>query len=396
MPSSLSPARVALALALLALIVSACRAGESNSAPPLPVTTAEVREAQVPVYIEHVGTAEAVSTIEVRARVRGVLEKVLFKEGAEVAKDELLFVIEQKPYQAALDKAKAEHEGARAALERAQSDYERTAALTKREVSSQAELDHARATRDEAAAGVQGAKAAEEQAAIDLGYTEIRAPIAGRAGRALRDRGNLVGGPEETVLTTIVQLDPIYIYWSPSERQRLDVLRLRKEGLYVARDQIEVRATLADGSEFPFQGRLDFVDSTVDPNAGTLRVRAVFPNPEKALLPGQYAKLRVLVGRDVPVLLVPASAIIEEQGGSTVYVVTADQTIQPRAVRAGAVHEQMRVIESGLQAGERIAVDNLGKLRPGLKVTVSAEASDSTPSAPKAPPAPQPDAEAHP
>jgi RND family efflux transporter MFP subunit len=391
MPLSPSSARIATAVALLALILASCRGGESGSAPPLPVTTAEAQEAQIPVYLEHVGTTEAVSTIEVRARVRGVLEKVLFKEGAEVAKDELLFVIEQKPYQTALDKAKADHGRARAALERAQSDYDRTAALAKREVSSRAELDHARAARDEAAAGVQSAKAAEEQAAIDLSYTDIRAPIAGRAGRVLRDRGNLVGGPEETVLTTIVQLDPIYIYWSPSERQRLDVLRLRKEGTYVARDQIEVRATLSDGSEFPFPGQLDFVDNTVDPNAGTLRVRAVFPNPDKSLLPGQYAKLRVLVGRDVPVLLVPASAIIEEQGGSTVYVVTADQTIEARAVRAGAVHEQMRVIESGLAAGERIAIDNLGKLHPGLKVT--AKASDSIPQVPAAP---KPEAAAHP
>jgi membrane fusion protein (multidrug efflux system) len=388
MPSSLFSLRIASALAPLALSLAACRGGESNAPPPLPVTTVEAQQAQVPVYIEQVGTAEAVSTIDVRARVRGVLEKVLFKEGADVEKDELLFVIEQRPYQTALDKARGDVARARAALERAQSDYDRTAALTKREVSSQAELDHARAARDEAAAGVQSAKAAEEQAAIDLSYTEIRSPISGRAGRVLRDRGNLVGGQEETVLTTIVQLDPIYIYWSPSERQRLDVLRLRKEGTYVQRDQIEVRATLADGSQFPSPGRLDFVDNAVDPNAGTLRVRAVFDNPEKSLLPGQYAKLSVLVGRDVPVLLVPASAIIEEQGGSSVFVVTADQTIEPRAVRAGAMHEQMRVIESGLQAGERIAVDNLGKLRAGMKVT--AKPSDSTPSAP-----PQ-DAAAHP
>jgi RND family efflux transporter MFP subunit len=357
------------------------------------VTTVEAQEARIPVYLEQVGTTEAVATIDVRARVRGVLEKVLFKEGAEVEKDALLFVIEQKPYQTALNKAKADHERARATLERAQSDYDRTAALTQREVSSQAELDHARAARDEAAAGVQAAKAAEEQAAIDLGYTEIRAPISGRAGRVLRDRGNLVGGPEETVLTTIVQLDPIYIYFSPSERERLDVLRLRKEGTYVQRDQIEVRATLADGSVFPYPGRLDFVDNAVDPKAGTLRVRAVFPNSEKSLLPGQYANLRVLVGRDVPVLLVPAAAVIEEQGGSSVFVVTADDTIQPRTVQAGAMHEKMRVIESGLQAGERIAVDNLGKLRPGMKVT--AKASDSTPAAtPGA--GPKADAAAHP
>ena len=369
------PAR-RLALSLLALALG-CRGGDANNAPPpLPVTTAAVREARIPVYIEHPGTTEAVSTVEVRARVRGVLEKVLFKEGADIEKDSLLFVIEQKPYKAALDKAKGDLARAQATADRTQSDFKRTAELAKRDVSSQSELDHARAARDEAQASVTSAKAAVEQAEIDLGYTEIHAPFAGRAGKVMRDRGNLVGGPEETVLTTVVQLDPIYIYFSPSERERLDVLRLRKEGTYVQREQIEVTATLADGSQVPSQGKLDFVDNTIDPNAGTLRVRAVFPNPDKLVLPGQYANLRILVGRDVPVLLVPAAAIIEEQGGSTVFVVTPEDTIEPRAVQTGATHDQMRVIESGLKAGERIALDNLGKLRAGMKVTT--KASEST------------------
>ena len=376
MPSS---ARIAPWLALAALALTAgCGSGRDGSGPPpLPVTTAEVQQAQIPLYLEHVGTTEAVSTVEIRARVRGVLEKVLFKEGADVEKGALLFVIEQKPYRAALDKAQADLQRARATLERTQADYDRTSALEQKQVSSQAELDHARASRDEAAASVQAAKAAVEQAQLDMDYTEIHAPIAGRIGRMLVNQGNLVGASEQTTLATIVQLDPIYVYWSPSERERLDVLRQRKEGRYVQRDQVEVRAELADGSEYPFPGRLDFVDNTVDPSAGTLRVRAVFPNPDKTLLPGQYANLRVLVGRDVPVLLVPASAIVEEQGGSTVYVVTPEGTIQPRAVVASSTHDQMRVIDSGLQAGEKIAVDNLGKLRPGMKVT--AKSSDSTP-----------------
>jgi membrane fusion protein (multidrug efflux system) len=300
-------------------------------------------------------------------------------------------VIEQKPYQTALDKAKAELERAKATAARTQADFERTSELAKRDVASQSDLDHARAARDEAAAAVSGAKAAAEQAAIDLSYTEIRAPIAGRIGKLMRTQGNLVGGAEETVLATLVQLDPIYIYWSPSERERLDVLRLRKEGVYVQREQIEVSAKLADGSNYPFPGRLDFVANTVDPSAGTLQVRAVFPNPDKSLLPGQYASLRVLVGRDVPVLLVPAAAIIEEQGGSTVFVVK-DGAIEPRAVQAGAQQEQMRVIESGLAAGELIATDNLGKLRPGMKVSV--RPSDSIPGAPAPAPATAPAADA--
>jgi membrane fusion protein, multidrug efflux system len=374
-------------LAALALFAACGRGNNAPQSAPLPVTTVEAKQARIPVYIEHVGTTEAVSTIEVRARVKGVLEKVLFKEGADVDKDALLFVIEQKPYRAALAKAKAEHERSKATAERAQADYNRTFELNKKEVASQSDLDHARASRDEAAASVDGAAAAVEQAELDLGYTEVRAPISGRIGRMLVNQGNLVGATEQTVLATLVQLDPIYIYWSPSERQRLDVLRLRKEGRYVQRDEIEVKATLADGSEYPYPGRLDFVDNTVDPNAGTLRVRAVFANPDKSLLPGQYANLRVLVGRDVEVLLVPAQAIIEEQGGSSLFVVGPDETIQPRAVVAGSTEGQMRVIESGLQPGERIAIDNLGKLRPGMKVTSRASESAEASQAPAATPA---------
>ena len=363
------PARLALALMLLTA-AGGCRRAEPPAPPPLPVNVAEVRQATIPVYLEHVGTTEAVSTVEVRARVSGVLEKVLFKEGADVEQGDLLFVIEQKPYQTRVAQAKAQLERVKAAQLRTGSDFERTAALAKKDVASKADLDHARAARDEAVAEVDAARAALEQAELDLGYTEIRAPISGRVGKLFKDQGNLVGSGEQTVLATIVQLDPIYIYWSPSERTRLDVLRLRKEGVYGPRDDIEVHALLADGSEHPYLGKIDFVDNTVDPSAGTLRVRAIFPNPDKQLLPGQYANLRVLVGRDVPALLVPARAVIEEQGGSSVFVVTPDGVAQPRAVAASGTFEQDRVIEKGLEAGEKVAIDNLGKLRAGMKVEI--------------------------
>jgi RND family efflux transporter MFP subunit len=386
--------RLALWIAAALALAAACgRGGNGPEAPPLPVTTAPAEKAQIPVYIEHVGTTEAVNTIEVRARVQGVLEKVLFKEGADVEKDALLFVIEQKPYQAALAKAKAALEGAKATAERTQADFERTSELEKKDVASKSDLDHARAARNESSAAVDAAAAALEQAKLDLGYTEVRAPISGRISRLRVTQGNLVGATEQTVLTTLVQLDPMYIYWSPSERERLDVLRLRKQGLYVQRDEIEVKATLADGREYPYPGRLDFVDNAIDPSAGTLRVRAVFPNPDKTLLPGQYADLRVLVGRDVSVILVPAQAILEEQGGSTVFVIGSDDVVQPRAIVTGSTQGKMRVVESGLEAGEKIAIDNLGKLRPGMRVAV--RVSESVASEAKAPAAPVADPPEH-
>jgi membrane fusion protein (multidrug efflux system) len=358
------------ALLLLALTAACSRNDADVAAPLLEVSVAPVTEAKIPIYLEHVGTTEAVNMVEVRARVRGVLEKVFFREGADVHEGDLLFVIEPAPYRAALDKAKGDLAGAQATLERSQTDFDRTTELTKQGVSSQSALDHARAARNEAAASVQSLRATVEQAGLDLGYTEVRAPISGRIGRILVTQGNLVGGTDQTVIATIVQLDPIYIYWSPSEKERLDVLRLRKEGRYVQRDEIEVHAILADGSEHPHLGKLDFVDNAVDPNVGTVRVRAVFPNPDKTLLPGEYAKLRILVGRDVPVLLVPAQAIVEEQGGSTVFVVGADGAVESRSVVTAGSSGTSRVIESGLTAGEQIAVDNLGKLRSGAKVTI--------------------------
>jgi len=358
---------------LLLALAAALACGQRDAAvepPPIEVTVAEVEKAAIPIYLEHVGNTEALKTVEIRARVRGILEKVLFSEGADVDEGALLFVIEQAPYRAALARAKADLQRARATLERTESDFGRTSELARKQVASQSDLDHARAARDEAAASVAGLRATVEQAELDLSYTEIHAPIPGRIGRILVTQGNLVGGAEETPLATIVQLDPIHIYFSPSEKERLDVLRLRKEGLYVARDEIEVRAVLADGSEYPDVGRLDFVDNTVDPNAGTVRVRAVFPNPDKTILPGQYAKLRVLVARDVPVLLVPEQAIVEDQGGSTVWLVRDDGTAERRNVVAGGSSGSKRVIDSGLQPGEKVILDNLGKLRPAMKVKI--------------------------
>lgn len=382
----MTAARALARLPVVLMLVAAaggCRRAAPPAPPPLPVNVAEVRQATIPVYLEHVGTTEAVSTVEVRARVSGVLEKVLFKEGADVKQGDLLFVIEQKPYQTRVAQAKAQLEQKQAAELRTGADFDRTAALEKKDVASKSDLDHARAARDEAAAEVAAARAALEQAELDLGYTEIRAPISGRVGKLLKDQGNLVGSGEQTALATIVQLDPIYIYWSPSERTRLEVLKLRKEGVYGPRDDIEVHALLADGSEYPYLGKIDFVDNSVDPSAGTLRVRAIFPNPEKQLLPGQYANLRVLVGRDVPARLVPARAVIEEQGGSSVFVVTPDGVAQPRAVVADGTYGQDRVIEKGVEVGEKVAVDNLGKLRAGMKVEIKvAEATPAPPSAP--------------
>ncbi len=358
-----------------------CRRSSEPAGPEAALEVGAVRAVQreVPITREYVGRTAAVESVEIRARVSGYLEKALFEEGTDAQSGDLLFVIDQAPYRAALEEAEGQLEQARAVATRAEKDWQRAAALFRQGVVSAATRDAARAAVDEAKADVRTRQAAVDQAQLDLGYTEIRAPIEGRVGRIRVDVGNLIG--EQTVLATLVRLDPIYVYFNPPERDRLEVLRERQAGRYVPRAEIAVRVTLSDGSEYPEPGRIDFVDNTVDPGAGTIQVRAVFRNPDKTLLPGQYAEVHVVLGRRNAVL-VPERSVIEEQGSTRVLVVGENDTVESRSVVVDGSAGGLRVIESGLDPGERVLVDNLQKARPGMQVRVR----DETPGV-KGPPA---------
>lgn len=360
-----------LVAALAGLLAASCGRGSGGGRPELKlqVHVVQARRQEVAITREYVGQTQAVKTVAVRARVRGYLEKALFQEGSDVKKGELLFVIEQAPYRAALDQAKADLAKAKAAAENAGQQWKRISVLFNKNVASQSDLDAAVANRDEAQAQVKSATAAVEQAKLDLSYTEVRSPLSGRAGRIQVDVGNLVGASGETVLTTVVQLDPIYVYFNPPESDRIDVLQGRAKGRYLERSQIGVQASMADGTRFPKPGRIDFVSNTVDPKDGTVQVRAVFPNPEALILPGQFAKVHVVLGREAAVLI-PSKAVIEEQGGARVLVVGPNDQVQNRPVQAGRSIGKERVIESGLEPGDRVLVDNLQRARPGMKVTV--------------------------
>ena len=376
-----TPLRAALLLALATALAGCERGGAPADAAPLSVLVARVEQASVPLYLEHTGTTEAVKSVDLRARVAGFLVQAPFEEGADVAEGDLLFVIEQEPYRAALDQAKAELARAQASRDEALRDYKRISELAIRGVSSRSALDKAIGTRDETAAAMRGAQAALEKAQLEYSYTEVRAPFAGRIGKLRVDVGNVVGSNGETVLANLVQLDPIYIYFGAPERERLEVLKRRSEGEFVPRDQIEVKIVLADGALFPHAGRIDFVDNTVDPNAGTVRVRVVAPNPEKMLLPGQYANVRLLMGQDPNALLVPEQAILADQGGSYVLVVQDDGIVQSRPVVPTQRIEGKRVIQPGLAAGERVLIDHLQQARPGMKVVAQLAGAAEAPAA---------------
>jgi membrane fusion protein (multidrug efflux system) len=388
-------------LALTALVLVAAQAcgrqDQQPQAPPLPVRVVPAQRRAVPITLEHPGRTAAVNMVDVRARVPGTLEKALFREGSDVQKGDLLFVIEQAPYLAALAEAEGSLARARASAVKAMQDWKRVESLFAQGVASAAGRDATKAALEEAQADVRTREAALEKARLDLGYTEVRAAIAGRVGRIRVDVGNLVGAGEETLLTTLVQLDPIEVYFNPPEQERLEVIRGRETGRLVPRDEIEVRLSLADGTEYPEAGRIDFVDNAVDPSAGTVQVRAVFPNPDAILLPGEYAKVSVVLGRE-DAILVPEQALIEEQDSTRVLVAGSGDVVESRSVQAAGSYQGWRVIRSGLEAGERVLVDNLQRAGPGMRVSAREEspgsgavarspAAEATPeSAPKADP----------
>jgi RND family efflux transporter MFP subunit len=357
------------------LALAGCGRGETPGAPPAPeVTTAAAQTGAVPDRREYVGNVRAVNQVEVRARVRGYLRAKHFDEGLPVAAGAVLFEIDPSTYEVALAAAKGQLAERRATLVRAESDYKRTRGLFDKGVTSAALLDQARAERDVAGAALQSAEAAVDAAQLDLSYCTVRAPIAGRIGRALVDVGNLVGeSGQDTPLASIVQEDPIYVYFAPTERDRLDVLRGAQEGR-IPRQRvgtIPIEIVLGDGSPYPERGVIDYVDPTIEPTRGTITVRAVIANPGGVLRPGEFVRAVAIFPDRRDAVLVPERAVQDEQGGTYVLVVKPDDVVESRRVTTGALYHGMRQITEGLAAGERVIVDGVQKARPGQKVVAT-------------------------
>ncbi|HWL92939.1 MAG TPA: efflux RND transporter periplasmic adaptor subunit [Phycisphaerae bacterium] len=344
--------------------------GASAPAGPTPlVTITHPTQMQTQPHVDFTGRTEAVEMVEVRPRVGGFLESVEFEPGRDVKEGDLLFKIDNRLYQAEVDEARAQLTRTQATLNQADIELTRLEDLFKRQVAAQIEYDRAVNTQAEARAEVAAADAALKAAQLNLEWTRVTAPISGRVSRNLVDRGNLVRGGlgEATLLTTIVRRDPIYAYLDIDERTVLEVQKAIRQGEMESYREGEVPAYLglATESDFPHKGHIDFVENRVDPNTGTLRVRAVFPNPEMVLFPGLFARIRVFVGPPRQSVLIPEEALGVDQGRRYVYVVNDRNVVEYRQVRIGAQRDTLRIIESGVGVNDRVMTQGLLRVRPG-------------------------------
>ncbi|MFG0284452.1 MAG: efflux RND transporter periplasmic adaptor subunit [Phycisphaerales bacterium JB039] len=349
---------------------------EVEFAPPI------VREATW--YFELPGRLEASKTVEIRARVRGTLEEATFDEGQVVEAGQILYRIEREPYQAAVAAAEADLARARANRDLAQNNLDRTRKAFDAGAANDFEVEVAESQLAEQEAIVLGAQAALDRANIDLGYTTITAPMTGRISRTYVDLGNLVGGAEATLLTTIVADDPMFGYFQVPERVLLQYLEQREANRRKAESAL---LRLADGSDYPHPGTPDFADTRLDPESGSVEIRVSFPNPDGRLISGLFARARVpqALGESV---LVPEVAIQRDIVGPFLLVIGPDDRVERRSVELGPLLEELRVIASGLEPDDRVVVAGLQRARPGAVVRPVPAAGDDREASPEPPPAP--------
>lgn len=332
--------------------------------PPPAVIVAPVVRKDVPIYGEYVGQTAAVNTVEIRSQVEGFLEKISFVEGSTVQKGQLLFQIDPREYEAAVMRAKASVAQSEAALIKSKQDVARYRPLVSQHAISQEQLDTAVAQAAEDGANVEAAKAQLAQAELNLGYTRITAPLTGRIGQAQMKVGALVQAGT-SLLDTLYSIDPIYVNFSVSEAMYLEKSLHRKSAS--AFPPIEL--VLGDGSNYRYQGRVDMLAPDINSATGTLSIRAVFPNPGGVLRPGLFVRARMMTSEQSNALLVPVEAIQEVQGAQSVLVVGKDNRVEFRSITAAETVGNERIVESGIQAGERVIVQGLQKVRPGMPVT---------------------------
>ena len=365
------------------LALAGCGADKPAPPPPPEVTVAEVRSEDLAEWDEYQGEFEAIDAVEVRPRVSGYLNRVTFTEGKEVRKGDVLFEIDPQPYQAALDERQADLTRERARLSLTERDAERGERLAAAQAISQEEQDTRLTLVSEARAAVAAAEAAVRAAELDLGYTKVRSPVNGRTSRAEVTEGNLVeaGQGGSTLLTTIVSLDPIYVYFEGDESAYLRYAHLDQSGERPSsrRAANPVQIGLSDETGFPHSGRMDFVDNRLDQATGTIRARAVVPNKDRLFTPGMFARVRLIGTGTRRVITIPEVAVNTDQDRKFVFVFNPDSnTVAYRAVTLGRQAEgERRIIRDGLKPGEQVVVNGFARIRPGARVKAVKAPADS-------------------
>lgn len=357
--SSFALAGVA-ALLLLTLAGGCSKPGPAGGPPGAPpVTVAAAVQRTVTDIEEFTGRLEAPRSVEVRPRIGGTIEKVHFRDGQRVAQGALLFTIDPKPFQAELSRAQSQLTSARSRAALATSDLARAKKLLDSKAVSAQEFDQLTSGAATSGADIAAAEAAVRVAQLNLGYTSVRAPMAGQLSRAIITEGNLVN--DQSVLTTLVATQTVYAYFDGSEQT---FLRLRKGDP----GQRLVHMGLADEPGFPHEGKVDFIDNQLNPQTGSIRMRAVFDNPKGEFTPGLFARVQLAGGAPYPAVLTPERAISTDQSKKLVFVIGEGNVAQPREVQLGTLIDGMRVVTSGLKAGDLVVVDGLQRVRPGAPV----------------------------
>ncbi|XOB92117.1 efflux RND transporter periplasmic adaptor subunit [Pseudomonadota bacterium 24LQ007] len=338
--------------------------------PPGAVVVQQATLADITVRQDYAGRARGAREVEVRARISGILEQRLYEEGQMVREGDALFRIDRKPAAAALQRARAQRQVAEADVQQAEREWNRISSLFERNAVSERDRDSAQSALELARANLAVANAGVAQAELDLGYTDVTAPISGVTSLEDFPEGSLID--TGTLLTTIVQLDPVHVRFALPENDA-NIRRAAREGM-VRTDQeqnVSARLVLADGSEYDLDGRIDFTASTLDPRTGTVSARAVFPNPEQVIVPGQFVRVRVELQSFDDVITVPERAVTQGQNGPVVYVVDDDSKARVREVELGPVSDGRQILLSGLDEGDRYIVSGLVNLRDGAAVNVT-------------------------
>ncbi len=354
------------------LVTTACSDGTpaQRDRGPAPVKAATAVTRDVPIVVQAIGTVEAYTTVSVRAQVSGELTRMAFSEGQDVNKGAVLFTIDQRPYQAALDQAKANLAGDEAKLGSAKDDVRRYADLVKKDYVTEQQFTQVKANAEALEAAVQADTAAVERARLNLGYCTVRAPIDGRTGTILVHEGNVIKANDDPVLT-LNRVTPVYVGFSVPEADLPDIRERFSKG------SVAVTATVPDRPETTYQGTLSFIDNAVSQSTGTILLKATFPNLDRSLWPGQFVNVSLILRTEAGVVVVPTQAVQRGQAGEFVFVVKPDNTVELKRVVVGQQLDGDAVIREGVQEGEQVVTDGQIRLYPGAAVSVTSGTAES-------------------